>query len=125
MLPLLQPCQHRIEVLLGDVGGDAAQHVVGAELQDDQSGAVGNRPVEPRQAAARRVAGHAGVDHLDVVAPGFERGLQLFGKGFARIEPVSGHKAVAEADDAIRARQSPQTRQQQEACRQQKRRARV
>ena len=38
---------------------------------------------------------------LDIVTLGLERRLQLFGKAFARIEPVSGHQAVAEADDAI------------------------
>jgi hypothetical protein len=48
-------------------GDDAAQHVVGAEFEDDQLRAVRDRPVEARQAAARGVARDAGIGDHDIV----------------------------------------------------------
>jgi hypothetical protein len=47
------------------IGIDAAQGVVGAELDDDAVGSLGDRPVEPVAAARGGVAGHAGVGHVE------------------------------------------------------------
>ena len=61
--------------------------------------AVRHRPVEPRQAAARRVAGDAGIGDRHIVALGAKRRLQFVGKAFAGPEAKARHQAVAEADD--------------------------
>ena len=52
----------------GDGGVDAAQRVVGAELDDDDVGLGGNGPFEPRQPVGGGVARHAGIDDGDVMA---------------------------------------------------------
>ena len=82
-------------------GADATQHVVGAELQDDELRAVGHRPVEPRQPAAGRVAGHAGIGDHDIVTLVAECFFKLFRKTLAGVEAVAGHQAVAETDDFV------------------------
>ena len=83
---------------------DAAQRVVGAELDDDDVGLRRHRPFEPRQAVRRRVAGHAGIRHGHVVPARAKRGFELLGKGLAGADAISRRQAVAERDDADRLR---------------------
>ncbi len=78
---------------------DAAQHVVGAEFEDDELGSVRDRPVEPRQPAGGGVAGHAGIGDHDIVTLVAQRLLKFFRETLAGVEAVAGHQAVAEADD--------------------------
>src|SRR3546814_10742787 len=66
------------------LGVEAAQPVVGAEFQNHRIGIIGQRPVEPRQAAGGGVAGVAGVEHHDVETVGAQRRFELFRKGLAR-----------------------------------------
>ena len=66
---------------------DAAQHVVRPELDDDAVGPVGNRPVEPLEPAGRGVAGHAGIDHPDVVPARFELSFERLREGRLRGSP--------------------------------------
>ena len=61
--------------------GQAAQSVVGAELDHDVARLVGQQPIEAGEAAGRGVAADAGVDHLAVVAIGGEAALQLGREG--------------------------------------------
>ena len=78
-------------------------------------GAVRHRPVEPRQPAAGRVARNAGIGRPRHRAPGLERGLQLFGKAFARIEPDIRPSGCRRSRRYDRARQRAQAGKQQEA----------
>ena len=81
-------------------GGSAAQRVVAAERDDQHPDVALERPVEPAQSAGRRVAGHAGVDHL-VVQPGcVDLLLQQRWVRLARREAEARGQAVAENDDA-------------------------
>ena len=79
-----------------DLGIDAAQHVVGAEFDDDRVGAVGDRPVEPRQSARGGVARDAGILDLDIVTPGLQRAFELRRKGVLRRQAVAGGERIAE-----------------------------
>ncbi len=78
------------------LGIDAAQHVVGAKLEDHRVGAVRHRPVEPRQSARAGVAGNAGIGDLDGEPLGLERRLQLRRKRGAGRELKAGHQRIAE-----------------------------
>ncbi len=62
---------------------DAAQHVVGAEFQNDAIGAVRHRPVEPLQPVRGRVAGDAGIGDVDVEAIFAQRPCSTFGKALS------------------------------------------
>jgi hypothetical protein len=90
----------------GDGGVDAAQHVVGAELDDDDVGLRGNGPFEPRQPVGGGVARHAGIDDGDVVAARLERHLKLLGEGFAWADAEPRRQAVAKRDDPYGVRRS-------------------
>ncbi len=48
------------------VGIDAAQGIVGAEFDDHRLGSLRHRPVEPVAAAGSGIAGHPGIDHVDL-----------------------------------------------------------
>ena len=80
----------------------AAQHVVGAEFDDDRVRVFRHAPVEARQAVGGGVAGDAGVDDLDVPALRFQRARQHVGKRLARRQAVAGGEAVAERDQLQR-----------------------
>ena len=84
----------------GHGGVEAAQHVVGAELDDHPVGPVRNRPVEPLEAARRGVARHARIGDLDLVTPGLQRALKNRREGGALGQAVAGRQAVAEHHDA-------------------------
>ena len=77
------------EARSGDVGVGAAQGVVGAELDDHGFGSLRDRPVEPVPAARGGIAGHPGIDHLDLYPLGFQGFLQ------ARRERRRGRQAKA------------------------------
>ncbi len=89
---------------LGGVRVHAAQHVVGAEFDDQRVRARRHAPIVAREPVGRGVAGDAGVDDLDVPAAAFERALEDVGKRLARRQSVAGGQAVAERDDAQRPR---------------------
>ena len=94
------PRQDRVEIGLHLVRGQAAQAVVGAELDDHDLRRVGERPVEPRQPAGAGIARDPGVDHVPAVAFGPERGFQTRREGvFARQSKACG-KAVPQHDDS-------------------------
>ncbi len=96
---------------------DAAQHVVGAELDDHRIGAVRHRPVEPRQPARGGVAGDARIGDLDREALGRERLLELGREGVVGRKPVAGGERIAERHDPDRPlgrRRRPATRQLQQ-----------
>jgi hypothetical protein len=113
---LLQPRHHGVEVLLGDVRRDAAQHVVGAEFEDDESVPSGTdqssraRPplvVSPETPALRS-------RHRDPFA--FSAACSFVGKALAGAEAVAGHQAVAEADDANGSVPAGAKRQERDKC---------
>ena len=58
------------------------------------------RPVQAAQAARRRIAGHAGVDHLVGIALAVEALLNQRRHRLLAIEPETGGQTVAEKDDA-------------------------
>ena len=74
--PLGQAAHDLLERRARDLGIDPAQHVVGAELDDDGIGALRHRPVEPRKPAGGGVAGDPGIGDLDREALGLERLLE-------------------------------------------------
>ena len=89
---LVQNCRQR---RLRRVGLQAAQHVVGAELDDQRVGVSRNRPVVAGEAVGGRVAGDAGVDDLDIPTLGAKRRLEAIGKRLAGRQAKSGGQAVA------------------------------
>ena len=66
-----------------------------------RSGTAQSQALQP---ACRRIARNAGIDHLHRMAARLQGALQLGGKGVRRLEPEARHQAVAEHDDAHRAR---------------------
>ena len=82
------------------VDRQAAQAVVAAERDDQHAHVALERPVEPLQAARRRVAGDAGVDDLEVQPVFFETLLRSAGYAAVGRKPEAGGQAVAEHDDA-------------------------
>ena len=80
----------------------AAKRVVGAKLDDYRIRIFANRPVYSREAAAERIAGHAGVDNVDIVAACFEGTFQPSREGFVRGKTEAGRQAVSEGDDRQR-----------------------
>ena len=91
--------EDRIERLAGDGGIGATQHVIGAELQNDSIGAIGERPIEPRQAARGCVAGDAGIDDVYIEPIFVQSLLKHGGKGLVRGQQIAGTEAVAESDE--------------------------
>ena len=98
----LEPLEHRLERAAGQLGIDPSQGVVGAELEDHGLGAVGDRPVEPREAAGGGVARHSGIGDLRRDALGGERPLELCRKRRIDGKAVAGGERVAEGDDPQR-----------------------
>ena len=92
------------EIVGRHFGIDPAQHVVGAEFEDDRIRAVAKRPVEAGEAAGRRIAGDAAVDDRDIVALLTESRLQLWNEPVSARQQVTGREAVAERDEAQRPR---------------------
>ena len=98
----LQLLDDRREVLLGDGGIEAAQRVVGAELDQHDVGLVGQHPVEPVEPARRGVAGHALIQDRDVAALRLQRRLEPRREGLLGLDAVARREAVAEHGDLDR-----------------------
>ena len=75
------------QVVLQLLGRQSAQAVVAAERDDQNADVAVERPVEPGQAARRRIAGHAGIDDL-VVEPRARRAVPAAATD--RRPPVAG-----------------------------------
>ena len=75
VIPRLQPVRMS-SARRGHLGVDAAQHVVGAELEDHRVGSVRAPTSRAGQAAGGGVARHAGVDRSRRLAPCVQRLLQ-------------------------------------------------
>ena len=88
------------QVLLQFLGRQAAQPVVAAELDDQDADVAVERPVQPPQAAGRRIAGHAGVDDLEAEALAIDALLEPGREGLLAAQAVAGRDAVAEDDEA-------------------------
>ena len=94
--------QNRGERRSRRLGLEAAQHVVGAELDDQRVGVSRNRPVVPLKPVGGRVAGNAGIEHLDVPTLGAKRRLQAIRKGLAGRQTETSGQAVSQGDEADR-----------------------
>ena len=92
--------QDRVEIGLQPVGRQAAQAVIGAELDDRGRRRLCEHPVEPRQPAGAGIARDPGVDHPPVVAPRPQRGFEPGREGVLAGQAEAGGQAVAEDDDA-------------------------
>ena len=101
-MALADPAQQSIQPGARLGRRQAAQHVVGAEFDDDAIGAVAERPVEAGETGGHRVAGDAGVDDADVVAALAQRRFEANGKGGAGRQTIAGRQAVAEGEEAQR-----------------------
>ena len=87
-----------MKVLPRVVGIDPAQHVVGAKLDDDHRGLVGQGPVDSGQAAGGSIAADPAIDNRHRTAHLAKGGLQLVGEPFALLKPISGRKAVTKGE---------------------------
>jgi len=101
-LALLQFGKDLLQVIARHLRIDAAQRVVGAELQNDGVDIVADGPVEAGKPRGGRVAGNAAVRDDDGVAAPLERFLKLVRKGVLRADAIAGGEAVAEGQDANR-----------------------
>ena len=78
------------------VGGvDAAQRIIGAELQDDEIGLVGERPIEPRQAACRGVSRDPAIDDTHLDPSPAQRSFEPDREGLLGRQPVARAQTVA------------------------------
>ena len=91
--------QDRVEIGLHPVRGQAAQAVVGAELDDHDLRRIGERPVEPRQPAGAGVARDPGIDHPPPVTRRPERAFEPRREGVFARKSIARRQAVAENDD--------------------------
>src|SRR5215813_5010776 len=78
------------ERLARDLRIDPAQHVIGAELDDDGIRPLRHRPVEPGEPAGSGIAGDPRIGDLDREALGPERLLELDWKGFVGGQAEAG-----------------------------------
>ncbi len=97
-----EPVEDLIERGLGDLGIDAAQHVVGAQLDDHCVGARGHGPVEPRETAACGVARYPGIRDVDSDALCRKCTRELGGEGLIRRQAETGGERIAQGDDLHR-----------------------
>ena len=111
-----QRVQDRCQVRLDDPGIDPPKPVIGAELHDRRIRLVGERPVEPRPAPRRRVAGYRAVQHLHIVAlrlrapPGAAPGTPVVRQA------VPGGQRIAEYEKAQRSGGGRESRDDQQDC---------
>ena len=92
---------------LGAFGRQAAQHVVGAELDDQRVRPRRHAPVVAREPVVGGFSGNAGVGDLDVVALGAQGAFAELRETPARRQAVTRRQAVAERDEMQRARLRP------------------
>ena len=108
--------QNRRQRRLRRLGLHAPQHIVAAQLDNERVGVFGHRPVVAGEPVGGRVAGDAGVDDLDVPALGAKRRFEAIGKRLAGRQAVSGRQAVAQGDEAKRARRGGVRGRRQDRC---------
>ena len=101
-MPLGEPAQDLPESLARQLRIKAAQHVVGAELDDQRVGVRRHGPVISRQPVCGRIAGHPGVEDIHVPTPGAKRRLQTIREGLAGRQAEAGGQAVSQDDEANR-----------------------
>jgi len=94
-----QPLQDIVQRRADDIRIDAAQGIVGAELENHRLSAFGHRPIEARQPARGGIAGDAGIRDGDLEPLGFERLFELRGKGLIYRQPKTGAERIAERHD--------------------------
>ena len=95
----VRPHQDLRQRRLGGADVHAAQHVVGAELDDQRVRPFRNAPVESRQPILRRLAGDPGVGDFDIIAFCAQNLLQNLGKRLSRRRPIARGETVAERND--------------------------
>ena len=102
MWRVLEAAQDAVERSARHVRIEPAQHVVGAELDDDGIGSIRHRPVEPGKPAGCRVAGNAGI--LDFRRNAFRRQrlLQPGDEAIGRQQPQTGGQRIAKRHDLDR-----------------------
>ena len=114
MAGLERPDKGEVEidgVKLGGLNEDAL-----ARFRGQRIGVFGHRPVVAGEAVRSRIAGNAGVDDLDVPAFGPERRFKSVGKRLAGWQTISSGQAVAQGDEAKRARRHGVRDQRQDRC---------
>ncbi len=97
-----EPAQDVVERLARHRRIEPAQHVVGAERDDDAVGLVRHRPVEAGEAVGGGIAGDAGVGHLGRNALGLQRRLQPDRKRLVGRQPEPGGQRIAQRHDPDR-----------------------
>ena len=94
-----QASENGVECFAGDGRVDPLQHVIRAKLQNDGIRAIAYRPIEPRKALGRGVAGHASIDDTDIVTIFAQGLLQHDWKSGIRRQKIAGCEAVAQGDE--------------------------
>ena len=98
----LQASEQPVECVAGNRRVDAAKRIIGAELDDDEHGAIGNRPVEPGGTGGGGVARHAGIGDLCIDAFLDQGRFEAGGEIFTLCQAKAGGEAVTEGDDLQR-----------------------
>jgi len=94
----LERGEELIEVAAGEVGGEAAEAVVAAELEDDHIGVEGEDLVDAGEGVFGGVAGDALVDDLVMVAVRGEEVFEVGGVALAFVQAVAGGDAVTKTN---------------------------
>ncbi len=99
--PGLRPLEDEGEIVAHLGHRQRPQRIVGAELEEEMGGTVGQHPIDAGPAAGGGIAGDAGIPHLAVgVADGIEGGVETGGKGLPRRHPVAGDQGIPHDHDA-------------------------
>ena len=90
---------HLVEIIANGGGIYTAQRIVGAELQNDEIRLVGERPIEPCQAACRGVSGDPIVDdaHFDPLPA--QHSFEPRREGLLGRQPIARGQAVAKIEN--------------------------
>ena len=99
---LLRALQDLPERRLGGRRRPTAQHVVGAEFDQQRVGPCRHAPVVAREPVRGRFTRNAGVGHLHVPPLGLQGAREDLGKPLAGRKAEARGQAVAERDDAQR-----------------------
>jgi hypothetical protein len=100
--PVREAAHDSLERPARDLRIDPAQHVVGAELNDDGIRPFGNRPVEAGKPADGGIAGDPRIGDLDREALGPERLFELGRKGLVGGKAEARGKRIAQDHDPYR-----------------------
>ena len=116
---ILRQCDHVGKIVVDDLQRQAAQSVVGAQLQQHHCRMVqGQQMGQSFQAATAGLATDAGVDDLVLVPLAVEPPLQQRDPAFCGLESVRRTQAVTEAEDdvSLRGRRALESDEQQCQC---------